>query len=300
MVMKMKAGISILFFLFFIPLSVNAQMFAVEAGYVPNPYLVHPQADWQWEKQKTYDTAFIRIRYKMTFWNGEKSERYQDHRLVFIGKNGYRKDVSELLEVMDWKNTPTPYTDKRQAYTYASPVFPATFFVSPQGVSWTLFRTILAGPILRYEENPATFHWILHPETDSLLGYVCQKASMDFKGRRYFAWYCPDIAVNAGPYKFDGLPGLILKMEDTAADYVWEAEGIEKVCTPIAEKQFVVQKSTRKQARELLGIMFSQPYRFLSQILGMRVKVLDEYENSRPAGETEFAVTLYYRPIELE
>ena len=44
MLVVMKTRISILFFLIFVPLSVNAQMFAVEAGYVPNPYLVHPQA----------------------------------------------------------------------------------------------------------------------------------------------------------------------------------------------------------------------------------------------------------------
>ena len=298
--MKMNMRYLILFLFLFLPFRVNAQMFAVEAGYVPNPYQVHPQVDWQWEKQKTYDTAFIRIRYKMTFWNGEKSERYQDNRLVFVGKKGYRKDVSELLEVIDCKDTPTPYTDNRQVYTYASSLFPATFFVSPRGGSWTLFRTVLTGPILRYEEEPADFNWILHAETDSLLGYICQKASMDFKGRHYLAWYCPDIAVNAGPYKFDGLPGLILKIEDTAGDYRWEIDGIEKAHVPIGEKQFVVQKSTRKQAREMIDIMFSQPYMFLAQILGMKIRVLDAYENSRPAGETEFSVGLYYRPIELE
>lgn len=298
--MKIKQR-TILFSLFLlVPFCVRAQMFSVEEGYVPNPYQVHPQADWQWEKQKTYDTAFVRIRYRMTFWNGEKSGRYQDNRLVFVGKEGYRKDVSELLEVVDWKNTATPYTDRRQAYTYASPLFPATFFVEPQGGSWTLFRTILTGPILRYEEKPAEFKWILLPETDSLLGYVCQKAEMDFKGRHYMAWYSPDIALNAGPYKFGGLPGLILKIEDTSGDYRWEMEGIERVHVPLGEKQFVVQKSTRKQARELIGIMFARPYVFLSQILGMRVKVVDGYENSRAIGEKELAAGLYYRPIELE
>ncbi|MDE5544457.1 MAG: hypothetical protein K2I83_03490, partial [Bacteroidales bacterium] len=60
------------------------------------------------------------------------------------------------------------------------------------------------------------------------------------------------------------------------------------------------QRSTRQQARRLIETMFAQPYVFLSQTLGFRIKIFDDYENSHLAGEKEFSVNLYYSPIELE
>ncbi len=287
------------FFLVF-PFAVHAQMLWFEAGYVPDPYIVHPQSDWKWEKQTIYDTAFVKLRYRMSFWDVGKEERYQDNRIVFVGKNGYRRDASELLEVIDRKDTKTPYTDTLQRYTYNMPAYPATYFIAPDGKSWTLFRTLFTGPILRYEEKPATFNWQLLPETDSVVGFACRKAVTDYKGRRYIAWYCADVAVHAGPYKFDGLPGLIVRIEDTSGDYRWELNGIKPVDVPLGEKQFVTQKSTRQQARHLIETMFAQPYVFLSQTLGFRIKILDDYENSHPAGEKEFSLRYYYNPIRLE
>ncbi|MCM1168705.1 MAG: GLPGLI family protein [Bacteroides sp.] len=297
--MKTKFGFAFLcLFPFLFPL--HAQMLMFEAGYVPDPYLVHPQAEWKWERQTVYDTAFVRLRYKMSFWNGAKDEIYHDNRVVLVGRNGYKRDASELLEVMDWKDTKTPYSDTLQRYTYNMPAYPATCFMVPDGKSWTLFRTLFTGPILRYEEKPPRFNWQLLPETDSVAGFACQKASTDYKGRHYVAWYSPDVAVQAGPYKFGGLPGLIVRVEDTTGDYRWELNGIRPVNVPLGEKQFVTQKATRQQARRLIETMFAQPYVFLSQTLGFRIKILDDYGNSRLAGEKEFSLQLYHSPIELE
>lgn len=36
----------------------------------------------------------------------------------------------------------------------------------------------------------------------------------------YTSWYAPEIALNKGPWKFNGLPGLILKVEDSKGDYM--------------------------------------------------------------------------------
>lgn len=51
-------------------------------------------------------------------------------------------------------------------------------------------------------------------EKDSILGFSCHKAKGNFRGRTYTAWYSPDIPVHFGPWKLQGLPGLILKVSD--------------------------------------------------------------------------------------
>ena len=44
------------------------------------------------------------------------------------------------------------------------------------------------------------------------MGYKCQEAVGKFRGRNYKAYFLKDIPISNGPFKFDGLPGLILKV----------------------------------------------------------------------------------------
>ncbi len=44
--------------------------------------------------------------------------------------------------------------------------------------------------------------------------YNCIKARTNFRGREYDVWFTPEIPINIGPWKLNGLPGLILKAED--------------------------------------------------------------------------------------
>lgn len=134
-------------------------------------------------------------------------------------------------------------------------------YVGKEG-SFTIVRTPSASVVLRYEEEPAAFSWQLLSDTGTVMGYVCQKARTGFKGRVYEAWYCPVLPVDAGPYKFGGLPGLILKVADTAGDYSWEATGIEEGAWSIYEKKFIARKCTRAQARKTIADMFSNPFYF--------------------------------------
>lgn len=54
--------------------------------------------------------------------------------------------------------------------------------------------------------------WKLLDEYQSVLGFNCQKATCEFRGRSYEAFFTSEIPYNDGPYKFDGLPGLVLKV----------------------------------------------------------------------------------------
>ncbi|WP_196887344.1 GLPGLI family protein [Aureivirga sp. CE67] len=59
--------------------------------------------------------------------------------------------------------------------------------------------------------------------------YNCNKATVNFRGRNYIAWYSTDIPFISGPWKFGGLPGLILEVYNTENDakYSWIATNIE-------------------------------------------------------------------------
>lgn len=44
---------------------------------------------------------------------------------------------------------------------------------------------------------------------------------MKFRGRDYIAWFTEEIPVSKGPYKFNGLPGLIVLIHDITNRYTW-------------------------------------------------------------------------------
>ncbi|MCO4304644.1 GLPGLI family protein [Riemerella anatipestifer] len=56
--------------------------------------------------------------------------------------------------------------------------------------------------------------WKIAPEHETFKNWKVQKATTEFAGRKWTAWFTTDIPIPDGPYKFHGLPGLIVKMED--------------------------------------------------------------------------------------
>ncbi len=67
--------------------------------------------------------------------------------------------------------------------------------------------------------------WTIVSNTDSTIqGYRCTKATTRFEGRNYVAWFTPDIPIADGPYKFSGLPGLIVKISDTKGEHHFELD----------------------------------------------------------------------------
>ncbi len=73
------------------------------------------------------------------------------------------------------------------------------------------------------------FDWKILGEKEKIGEYNTQKATLDFGGRKWTAWFAADIPLQDGPYKFHGLPGLIVKIEDEGKNYSWELKGNKKI-----------------------------------------------------------------------
>ena len=58
---------------------------------------------------------------------------------------------------------------------------------------------------------------------------LCQRADVDFGGRHWVAWFTPEIPVPDGPYKFCGLPGLIVQIADTKDHWRFELTNTRQV-----------------------------------------------------------------------
>ena len=71
--------------------------------------------------------------------------------------------------------------------------------------------------------------WTLTNEKKQLDNLTLQKATTTWGGRNWIAWFAKDIPFQDGPYKFKGLPGLIVKIEDETKSHLFELKGIKNL-----------------------------------------------------------------------
>ena len=89
------------------------------------------------------------------------------------------------------------------------------------------------GSYFQYSEtNPMI--WKVESETSKIGTYNVQKATVNYGGRKWIAWFTNEIPISDGPYKFSGLPGLIIKMVDSKNDYQFDLIKSEKITTAYA------------------------------------------------------------------
>lgn len=73
-----------------------------------------------------------------------------------------------------------------------------------------------------YIDNPRNMNWIISSDTMTIHSIFCQKATLAHEGRQWEAWFAPEIPINNGPYKFQGLPGLIIEISDSQRYFAFE------------------------------------------------------------------------------
>lgn len=61
--------------------------------------------------------------------------------------------------------------------------------------------------------------WKILPDKQKIGEYNAQKATTKYGGREWTAWFSTDLPFQDGPYKFYGLPGLIVKIEDKTGSH---------------------------------------------------------------------------------
>ncbi len=106
-------------------------------------------------------------------------------------------------------NTIRPfYKNTEEGFTIRSVGYPKDFLTDPQ--------------VIQILEDNLVFDWEIHSDQKEIGGIRCIKATTEFRCRKFTAWFAPDINIPAGPLFFDGLPGLIVKLDIEKEDVYFE------------------------------------------------------------------------------
>lgn len=145
------------------------------------------------------------------------------------------------------------------------------------------------------EDIPKTNWTIQQDESKYIGGFKCYRATTEFRGREWNAWFTPEITINVCLWKLSGLPGLILKLVDATGDFSLEMIQICKKSLPLW--QYKLNK-TRMSFEKLQRLVKGFHENASTTLLGNECELLrkDELGNFIPVEEW----IVPYNPIERE
>ncbi|MDL2239914.1 GLPGLI family protein [Bacteroidales bacterium OttesenSCG-928-L14] len=152
--------------------------------------------------------------------------------------------------------------------------------------------------VFSYEEDIPQINWEIHNDRKDILNYSCQKATAEFRGRTWEAWFTFDIPFSDGPFKFTGLPGLILEIYDIQNHYVFKCTGIKtlnpKETITIRDWE-VITRTTFEKYKSYNKWKHDNPV-VHAKSLGITMMTMKDGKNI----EMPESFSLPYNPIELE
>ena len=84
------------------------------------------------------------------------------------------------------------------------------------------------GRISTCDKINGLFEWQLLEGDTVICNYPCKKAKTKFRGRTWTVWYTPLLPYSDGPWKFCGLPGLVLEAHEAEGKLAFHCKKIEK------------------------------------------------------------------------
>ena len=199
-----------------------------------------------------------KVYYQMNYKTDSLVSNFTKKNMVLVVNEDKSKFYSQEQFVND-----SLVIDKEKTGSKAQKKYDYDFMVIKENNIKKLYKfTALHRDFYQTSENMPVFNWKITNETKKIENYTCQKATLDYSGRLWEAWFTIDISLLEGPYIFNGLPGLILYMRDSKNNYEFSFTGLKKDTTTnidfFSVKPLEVNK---KQLDKVFLDYYNDPYR---------------------------------------
>jgi GLPGLI family protein len=200
------------------------------------------------EAQKP-DTARMLIHYKFS-WVRDTANRthpYTENMVLYIGQTAgayrsYDAIVYNAQFKKAWAEAAAASPDGNVRINRTGVGTQVEYYQYPNDKRLARKEPLMTNSYLIEEAMPA-IGWKISSDTATFGGLHCQKATCHFKGRDYTVWFCPDLPIRIGPWKLNGLPGVIVDARDSKNEVVFKFDGVEKaVPTPPQAQPAVAEK----------------------------------------------------------
>lgn len=205
-------------------------------------------------KMVTVDTSTIECIYQYSVIDRELQDMREYDMIMEIGDsickyeeyNAFRLD-SVLASIGYGKVTNRMYSNLSRTYDFSST---ESLMENLSSNRLDFYGRVFIDNFVYHEPIPV-MNWELVDSTKEVCGYLCHMATCSFRGRKWIAWYS-EIPQSVGPWKLNGLPGLILEVKTTDNDHRFTAIAIRKSHFPIKYARRDYFKTTREKYNESL------------------------------------------------
>lgn len=193
------------------------------------------------QEYKKIDTSSIIFIYNYQFYEEHKNPEsiYRQDMVLEIGEqyskfySATRRYTDSLVMLYINESPDVAFSKIRsQVGNLPSSVFSSFYVYKGYPTSGgTMFTSRDLGAANYYSvAEKLNFNWQVDNSTKlTILGFNCTKATCNFAGRDYEAWFTTEIPISDGPYKFNGLPGLIVKIADSKGEHIFELQEVKNV-----------------------------------------------------------------------
>jgi GLPGLI family protein len=185
------------------------------------------------EAQKA-DTAWLMVHYKFTHVQDttNRAHPYTENMVLFVGKSAsayksYDGLVADQQFKKAWTAAAASSPDGQPRINRMGAGSRTQYFQYPGEQKLLTKDYVMVNAYLIEGALPA-IDWTIGDDTATFGGLHCQKATGHFKGRDYIVWFAPDLPVHSGPWKLNGLPGVIVDARDSKNEVVFAFDGVEK------------------------------------------------------------------------
>lgn len=205
---------------FFVSLNSFSQKIQVE--YFENKIVKNPEEIKQLPApiRKTFEPN--RFSYTLTYVDG--ISLYENNDFSKINKID---PTTELVKLENGEEM--TYVDTFDDTSRVFRVFEKKFF--KDYLNKKIYAELFVNEKKQIVDNFYHWQWEITDEKREINGYVCTKAISKINGYHFEAWFTEEIPINAGPEKFDSLPGLILYVNTGAIELV--AKSVKFIDNPI-------------------------------------------------------------------
>lgn len=169
--------------------------------------------------------------YSYTLDSTNKADLHKEMLVLDVNKVGskfysyqkYRSDSLMMIQIKKEQNSDSEIINFKPSYKGK-----ITYTISKNYPEFKTFLHIGMGNDDYKVLDDRKIVWKIKSEKTKIGEFEAQKAEIEMYGRKWTAWFTTEIPIQDGPYKFSGLPGLIVKVEDATETHSFELKGITK------------------------------------------------------------------------
>lgn len=198
-------------------------------------------------QEKTLDLAYLKCQYHHTYLKDTLDvDTYSDLFILQIGQNVskwysyYSFQADSLHRTLDgekvWKEIfarsledLNQHRDRNKFLNSFPRPRSRTYIYKNYPPGEMIVTDAIRSDIFIYKDTLDAQNWTITDSIKTVLDYQCQMAECDFRGRRWTAWFTPNIPVSNGPWKLGGLPGMIMEAYDRGKQYYFVMIGLEQI-----------------------------------------------------------------------